>query len=217
MRCPPLLLVFLVVSLSLPAAAELYIVPADDELIQQSTAIVIGTVSSMHSTFVGESIITNIDIDVEAVLKGQLKPGARIRLAEPGGEVGGRVMMVSAAPTYWTNNRALIFLTKNDSGEWITWGAALGKFDFVSDATQRPLLVRWAGRVEEPTLWTPEGRTHEEKVRMADRFVEYIRTAVNAPPFDPEHPQEPREQKPVPDYFVDAPAPPMANPFAWDP
>jgi len=207
-----------VVFATVPVTAELYVVPSDTELIAQSQAIVVGTVTGLNGAFAENGdIVTNIDIDVDAVLKGNVDHGT-IRLVEQGGIVGGKIMVVSAAPQYWAGNRALIFLTKSAAGNWETYGAALGKFDFVTDSDKRPLLVRWLGRNDAVSTWSADGHPHEEKLRHADLFLRYIAAFLQAsPPYVPGHPDDQPERPPVPDYFVDAPAPPLSSPFAWDP
>ena len=80
-----LLLLFLTV----PASAAVFVVPQDSELIDQADAIVIGTVSEIHSEFTLDGpIVTNIDIEVEEVLKGVFEGSKPVRLREDGGVIG---------------------------------------------------------------------------------------------------------------------------------
>jgi len=174
----------------------------------------------MFSEFADGRIVTNIELELEQVLKGDLKPNETIRLVEPGGIVGSEIMVVSAAPTYWKGNRALIFLTMTAEGQWQTYGASLGKFDFVKDGKGRGLAVRWAtGEVAH--TWTPDGNPHEEKMRDAVKFAAYIERMVrmNDRPFAPSAPGEQRESVGEADYFIeDDPATEsLTTPVGWLP
>jgi hypothetical protein len=209
-----------VLLLTVTASAEYFVVPTDVELIANAEAVAIVKVKEIHSAFAGElDIVTNIDVEPELVLKGNIDPNATLRIVEPGGEVGSSIKLVSVAPRYWTENRALIFLTR-ENGEWRTWGASLGKFDFVQDAAGRELAVRWATPGHVATLWTPDGQPHFEKRRDANLFLTYIREllALGGTPKTPARPVVDSDAETVEvDYFVAAPAEPLTTPFAWDP
>jgi hypothetical protein len=173
--------------LTVAASAEYYVVPEDAELIESAEAIAVVNVKAIHSAFAGEyDIVTNIDVEPELVLKGNIDRTATLRIVEPGGEVGKSIKIVSAAPRYWVDNRALVFLKRVDGG-WRTWGASLGKFDFVRDAGGRELAVRWAAPGQNPSLWTPDGQPHFEKVRDARLFLNFIRNSpeMNGEPRTP--------------------------------
>lgn len=198
-------------------------------MMRDADGIAIVTVSSLHSAFAGErEIVTNIDVVPELVIKGPLQRNTTLRIVEDGGIVGSQIMLVSAAPTYWVNNRALVFLKQGEDGRWRTYGAALGKFDFVRDAQGRELAVRWAKEGSENSLWTAEGHPHEERVRDAQRFLAFLQRV-----FEPRTPEIPGQRLqptdpaaggeygaatwPEPDYFVENPQPVATEPYAWDP
>lgn len=195
--------------------------PSDDALIGSSRAIVIGTVTAIQSEFAGNGdIVTNIDLDIERVLKGAAHIDGSLRLVEPGGIVGTQAMVVSAAPQYWVGNRALIFLTRNPDGEWRTHGASLGKFDFVTDQRNRGLAVRWAVAHEDPSLWRADGKPHDEKLRDSARFLAYIdRTArfLDEKPMDVVRPGDTPAESAEADYLVEDLEQPTTTPQAWDP
>lgn len=212
-------LLVLLALIALDANAEYYVVPTDDNLIAEADAIIVAKVTGLFSEFAGSRIVTNIDMQPELVLKGDVDRDAPIRIVEPGGIVGSRLMMVSAAPSYWTDNRALIFLTKNEEGQWVTYGAGLGKMDFVTDARGRKLAIRWAKR-EAPSLWTPEGQPHHEKMRDAAKFTAYIERFVRDMhgPETLNAPGETRDESAAADYFVeDMPAEGISAPEGWSP
>ena len=177
------LALFLLVAL--PASAAVLVVPTDGELIQNSHAIVVASVTDINSEFtIDGPIVTNIDLDVEEVLKGSISTSKPLRLREPGGSVGRYFSIVSGSPHYWTANRALIFLKHTDDGQWRTYGMSLGKFDFVMDAQGRQLAVRWAGQAD-ILAWTPEGHPHEERLRDMRLFLAFIRMTANTAPSAP--------------------------------
>ena len=211
---------------SVRATAEFYILPSDADMMREADAIAVVKVTAIHSEFSGErDIVTNIDVAPELVLKGAISVNAPVRIVELGGVIGTQVMLVSAAPAYWVNNRALVFLQRTDDGGWRTYGAALGKFDFVRDTEGRRLAVRWAMRAEDVELWTPDGRPQEDKVRDADLFIDYLlrRFGGRAPAPRPRDLQTnagapaATTQADDADYFIENPAPAATSPDAWDP
>jgi len=131
--------------------------------------------------------------------------------------VDGRIMVVSATPTYWIDNRALVFLSRAENGDWHTWGAALGKFDFVIDSAGRELAVRWATAEDAASLWTPDGKPHEEQRRDARLFVDFIRdffTLGGQPKLPGRLAVD--SATPSPSYFVASASGELSAPDAWD-
>ncbi len=184
-RRSPLLGLLLLLA-TVKASAAVFVVPADSELIDRADAIVIGTVSEIHSEFTVEGpIVTNIDIEVEEVLKGSLERSVPLRLREDGGVIGDFFTAVSGSAHYWTGNRALIFLERTGDRRWRTWGMSLGKFDFVRDSDQRELAVRWATGQADVLAWSPEGHPHEERLRDAALFLAFIRSHGRPAPLQP--------------------------------
>src|SRR5688500_5412577 len=93
-----------------PLTAAAFVVPSDRELIAAADAIVIATVTDIHSEFTVEGpIVTNIAFTVAEVLKGPLEAHEPLRLREQGGVIGEHFTAVSGSAHYWTGNRALIF------------------------------------------------------------------------------------------------------------
>ena len=203
--------------LTVTASAEYYVVPEDIELITEAEVIAIVRVREIASVRTGERrIVTNIDVEPEVVLKGDIDRNELLRIVEPGGRVDGKIMVVSASPQYWTDNRALVFLTREEEG-WRTWGAALGKFDFVIDTAGRELAVRFATAQDAASLWSPDGKPHEERLRDARLFVDYIRTFLGNQPRVPDHlATGSAVAVPAPNYFVEAAPGKLSTPSGWD-
>ena len=205
---------------SVAARGEMLVLPSDWEMLHSADAVIVGTVTGVGSEFdIDGRIVSNIDVHIERALHGPVATGQTIRIVEPGGIVGSQAMVVSPAPTYWKENRALIFLIRTESGAWRTWGAPLGKFDFVRDSTGRVLAVRWALQSETISTWSQDGHPAEDKLRDSEPFLDYIFRAFSLR----------RKVEAVrrgrlatdalePDYFVEpAPDRALTEPYAWNP
>lgn len=218
-QCRPWLFALLILVAS-AANAAVFIVPDDDDLIDDADAIVIASIDDMTGQFVwGGDIRTEMRLRIHDVLKGDVNRDD-FRIHEPGGTVGRFIMVTSDAPVYWKDNRALIFLHKTDDGLWLTYGAALGKFDFVKDNGGRNLAVRWATS-NDATLWTQEGHPYEEPLRATDSFLKYIRRRVY---LNARKTREKPGLDAIPavamkkDYVVDKlPQETFSAPYAWSP
>ncbi|HEY0156309.1 MAG TPA: M57 family metalloprotease [Thermoanaerobaculia bacterium] len=207
--------------LATPLSAEYFVVPTDVELIMKADVVAIVEVTGIHGSFAGDyDIVTNIDVEPELVLKGEVDRTEPLRIVEPGGEVGSQLKIVSAAPRYWVGNRALVFLTREGDG-WRTWGASLGKFDFVRDGSGRELAVRWATPGHEASLWRPDGQPHFEQRRDAALFLAYIRQLVNDRSREDQTPARrvigSNAEVSEAEYVVAESNEPLTVPFAWDP
>src|SRR5688572_26941038 len=110
---------------------------------------------------------------VDEVIKGEV-PLQELRVAEPGGFIGGEGIGVPGAPRYEVGERALIFLDVNKQGHFRTWSMGIGKFNFVRDAHGKRLLMR--GQGDEAVFgWTAAGNPHREVVRAEDKFLQFVR------------------------------------------
>src|SRR4051812_29679495 len=181
------ILVRLLIVSCLAAATSLqaitYIVPTDRDLVKRAEAIVIATAMESHSELRdGGRIVTVATLRLENVLKGTVE-GDIVQLAELGGFVGGRVTFIPGSPRYEPGKRYLVFLRTNNFGEWMTYGFALGKFEFVSDLRGRELLIRRSADEEIFGLDERDGSLHVEELRAAAEFVSFVksRAASNAP------------------------------------
>lgn len=220
MPFPRSLILALFLLFAFPASPAVLIVPADDEMIDRADAIVIARVAELNGAFdIGGDIVTNIDVVVVRVIKGELAAQQTIRLRELGGVVGTQAMFVSESATFWKDNQALLFLSQRADGSWSTWGASLGKFDFVRDADGRELTVRWATQASTSSLWTPEGLPHEEQFRETDRFLEYVgrRVGMKAAPRDKRPPRVHGATSPAEADYLVPPPKATSSPHGWDP
>lgn len=220
---PLVLTVLFACALALPIEAEFFVLPGDEEMIRGAEAVVVGTVREVGSEFTIDGlIVSTIDVEIERSISGALERGATIRLVEPGGIVGTKAMLVQPSPSYWKENRALIFLTRNEQGQWRTHGASLGKFDLVQDSRGRSLAVRWALESDMGHPWQAEERPAEPMLRDWERFIAFIaqirRSATSAAPRLQPVATTTSTAEPEADYFVPRLADEeLSTPFAWDP
>src|SRR3954452_5097546 len=160
-----------------------YIVPNDRDLVKRAEAIVIATAVESHAEMRGAGrIVTVATLQVERVVKGNVG-GDTVQLAELGGAVAGHARLVPGSPRYETGTRYLVFLRTNNFGEWMTYGFALGKFEFISDLRGHELLIRRSADEEIFGLDESDGSLHVEQLRAAPEFLSFVenRAASDAP------------------------------------
>ncbi|HEX9459992.1 MAG TPA: hypothetical protein VGA84_12645 [Thermoanaerobaculia bacterium] len=167
--------------LSLAVATSLhaitYIVPNDRDLVKRAEAIVIATAVESHAELRdGQRIVTVAALQVERVLKGSV--GQTVQLVELGGAIGGRVKLIPGSPRYENGKRYLVFLRTNSLGEWMTYGFALGKFEFISDLKDRELVTRGGSDEQIFGLDEADGSLHVEHLRGAPAFLSFVQSRV---------------------------------------
>ncbi len=163
------------------ALAVTYIVPTDRDLVKRSEAIVIATGIGSHSEITaGGRVVTIATMALEEVLKGELGGRATIDLIEPGGIAGDRATLITGSPRYEAGKHYLVFLRRTADG-WATYGFGLGKFEYVNQSFDQPILVR--GGVAETIFGWDEvsGGPHKERLRLASAFETFVRTTASAP------------------------------------
>ncbi|MEA2339003.1 MAG: hypothetical protein QOE82_3010, partial [Thermoanaerobaculia bacterium] len=172
-----LIVSFLAAASSLQAIT--YIVPNDRDLVKRADAIVIATAVESHPELRGEGrLVTVATLQVERVIKGSI--GDTVQLAELGGSIAGRVTIIPGSPRYENGNRYLVFLHTNNYGEWMTYGFALGKFEYVSDLRGRELLIRRTADEEIFGLDEADGSPHVEQLRDAPAFESFVQNRVDS-------------------------------------
>jgi hypothetical protein len=143
---------------ALSASAATFLVPTDRALIASSKAIVIATAGESAGRWTHPWIETVTPMHVEESIRGPLQPGDTFDDVELGGAWGAVGLSVPGAPRFTPGARVLLFLQKNDRGEWAARSMALGKFTFAGD-----LLLRDTAEI---------GR---EPRRNAAKFLDYVR------------------------------------------
>ncbi len=137
-------------------------------------------------------------IQVEEVLKSNVPfvAGQTVELAEAGGIVGNRALIVPGSPRYQKNDRVIVFLKQREDGQWATLHMGLGKFKS-RERGGRWQLVR--GEDGEPIIGvTPDGREYVDPERDEERFRSYIRERSHGKrPYKDYQEQAKRVRKPV--------------------
>jgi hypothetical protein len=129
-----------------PASATLLVPMSDQDLVASSDLVVIGRVQHIESALLGTNrVVTRITLGVEQALKGTPTANSVV-ITEPGGEVGGRRVVVFGAPTFARGERALVFLRVRRDGSLSTNALSLGKYDITEDDVARRTLPRLDAR-----------------------------------------------------------------------
>ena len=161
----------------LSAHGAVFVVPSDDEMIDEAEAIVLATAATNWTAQAANGdIVTYTRFTPERVLKGDVDPDKLLLVRELGGIAGNRIMATSAPVIYPLTHRFLIFLRRDREGEWQTWGAVLGKFHSTTNASGQSVLVRPA--VPGVVTLTPQGRAHADEARPELDFVRHITRRV---------------------------------------
>lgn len=158
----PLVIVLFARSMS----AITYVVPSDRFEIERSSAVIVGRVLRSHVERVPESGLETVtDVALEEAIKGD--PGFLVQLHVPGGVLGEEASLLPGAPSFADGERVLLFLYRRADGSFTVNDLQLGAFHFVEG-----LLVR-----DESELvgWDPDGTIHQERPRVAERFLDYVR------------------------------------------
>jgi hypothetical protein len=154
--------------------AATFVVPPDETLIEDSMAIISGTIVAAESRFAESGDIETVfTLRIDEALKGRVALGS-LSLVEWGGRIGDVATMMSGAPRYEVGKDYLIFLTANRHGEWTTLHLALGRFERMR-TEKGELLVRDTSQVHG---WDIHGNEPVEIERYAEPFRKFIRERV---------------------------------------
>lgn len=124
-----------------PGRASL--VPAMDltELTENAGRVVLGEVVSVRSDWDPQRrwIYTTVEVQVAEVWKGQMPPGGRLKVVQPGGSVGDIEMRVFGLSDFRPGERAVLFLSAGDPA-W-TVGLGQGRRALRFDTSRRRWMV----------------------------------------------------------------------------
>ena len=155
------------------AAAAVFVVPDDAELIGKSEAIVTGRVIG---SFVDDSdpnfVRTMYEIRVDRSMKGRV--GGVIQVASPGGISESSFTLVPGAAHFENGQRVLLFLSRQ-KGHWTPTDMTVGKFRFVTSTGGQALLVR---DEEDIVGFDRQMRPHVERIRREETFLRFIDETV---------------------------------------
>lgn len=131
----------LIVSVS--ARATTVIPPSFAELVNEAEIIFQGTVTNVHSQWIGEGakrhIVTYVTFKVEDALKGN--PGKETTLRMFGGTVNGQTMQVSDAPKFHVGDRDVLFVEHNGSQFIPLVGIMYGRYRVQKNEDGRDVIL----------------------------------------------------------------------------
>lgn len=111
-----------------------------DEMVQQSSAIVLAKAGQSRSIRAGALIFTLVEVEVLDQWKGERV--ARREIALPGGQIGGFSQRFDGVPVLAPGHEFVAFLWTGPSGRTQFLGLSQGFFDVVRDAQGRILIHR---------------------------------------------------------------------------
>lgn len=110
-----------------------------EELVAGSDRIVVGTCLQAVAGWDHGLIMTKVSLAVDDNLKGAASNIVEFTI--PGGEVDGIRMEAGQMPTARRGERMVVFLSHNDLGGMLVFGAIQGKFDVIKDPADGTLVV----------------------------------------------------------------------------
>ena len=166
------------------ALATTVIPPSFDELVSRAEMIFQGTVTEVHSQWVGEGgdrhINSYVTFKVEDVIKG--KPGAQITLQMLGGTVGNERMEVPDAPKFKVGDHDILFVENNGTQFIPLVGIMHGRFRVKKDENGRDTVFTNEGSplADFTQLGKDETKASAGRALSAQEFKGAIRTKAQA-------------------------------------
>ncbi len=111
-----------------------------DEMVQQSSAIVLAKAAQSHSIRAGSLIYTMVEVEVLDQWKGERV--SRREIALPGGQIGGFHQRFDGVPVLRPGQEFVAFLWTGPSGRTQLMGLSQGFFDVSRDAKGHVLVHR---------------------------------------------------------------------------
>lgn len=170
----PALLLALLLGPALPASATTMVLATDAQLADQAAVIVQGTVlSAGPSATLIERPVTELEVQVDRVLKGRVAAG-QVLVRVPGGvRPDGMALKIWGTPEFQAGDRALLFLVPNRDGSYGVLHLAMGAFREMHYAGQR-LAVR---DLSEVGLMSNDGAAQDGSVEVTrdyDAFSTWV-------------------------------------------
>ena len=145
MRAYCVFILLLAFCLAAPATTLQYL--SLDDLVNESTVIVCGTVTGSQTTMRGPVIYTLYSLEVADSWKGAV--GSTVSVAVPGGVANGLQQTFAGAPALTPGGQYLIFLWTSKSGLNVIMGLSQGLFELLPNGTaMADATVTQAGTTE---------------------------------------------------------------------
>jgi hypothetical protein len=123
--------------------ATTVIPPSFDELVNEAEMIFQGTVTGVHSQWIGEGaqrrIVSYVTFKVEDTLKGN--PGTETTLRMFGGTVNGQTMQASDTPKFSVGDRDVLFVEHNGTQFIPLVGIMYGRYRIKKDESGRDVVL----------------------------------------------------------------------------
>ena len=153
--------------------ATTFVVPNDRAMVRRAEAIVVASPITSYAQSTSQGGIETVTLFVvQEVIKGMPLDTDTIEVHEPGGELGGRAMVIAGAPRFSPGDGTIVFLNRTPQQTWAVTDLVLGAFRLTSDRAGRHVAVR-----EETDVagWDPNGLPHKERRRSAELFLQFLR------------------------------------------
>lgn len=175
--------------LATAASATTYVLPGDEQLVDQAAVVVEGTVESVGGVTDAQRPLTEARVRIDRQVKGRVA-GGTLRVRVLGGETAdGRRLIVYGAPQFRAGERVLLFLMPHADGSYRPLHFGLGVFHEARREATR-LALRDLGEAQ---VFAPDGGAAEERVRDFAAFSRWVADRAAG-------------LSRSPDYFVELPA-----------
>lgn len=172
----------LLACIAMSGAEALILYQTTEQLVAGSTDIVSGTVVSANPRWSGGTayVYTDIVIEIEDKAKGTLNKQSDLVITQIGGRVGGLVSENSELPKFQAGEMVLLYLKKNDDGEFVIYNGLAGKQVVGFDAAKQTKYVAIPDdlKVKKAAALAP-GETVPETMPLSD-FLAELRAIAKA-------------------------------------
>ncbi len=145
-------LVLSVLSLLVASVDATTVVPLSfAQLVSESSAVVYGRVSDVHSQWTADRRFIESVVSVEVIKGMKGGTGDRVAFTVPGGQVGRYLNVIPGAPMFTAGDVAVFFLTAHGARLPVTTGLTQGVYRVQRDSSGAlvvmPPIVETAGRI----------------------------------------------------------------------
>jgi hypothetical protein len=147
------------------ANATIFVTSSAAPLVESADAIALGSVRAVTARWEGHCIVSDVQLDVHATVKGQLP--RTITLVAAGGKIGDVVMRVIGGADFRIGDRSIVFMSTRQGVRRLI-GLGAGKLDVRTRDGQELVALSRGATTEE----LPLRRVIDELRAMAHRSVE---------------------------------------------
>lgn len=172
----------LAVGLTAPALQALTVLPATfEELVRESVAVLHGRVRTVRAAWTTDrrTITSTVTLDVIDAFKGTVIETATFVV--PGGEAGGRILVVPGAPTFRPGDEVVVFLRGRAPLIPQPVGLSLGVYRVTAGRTGGASLVVPSPVHAEPAPSTVRRGAATRAIRSLDAFAADVRAVQDLP------------------------------------